>query len=337
MVPLERNVVRSTNAARRLNWGCGEHIAPGWINSDIKEASGVDLVADIRKGLPLATDSLDYAVSVHALPELPYPDLAPALRELCRVLKPGGVLRLVLPDLDRAITAYRKGDSGYFKVDPDEVQSLGGQLIVQMLWYGYSRSLFTADLTQELLEKAGFNGVRHCRYGQTASAFAEIVELDNREDESLYVEGAKSSTSTLRAHLPYNRRVSGELEILDIVQTASDRVNGHFRVRKSDGQKLEIFGWVLGQESPATEVEVLDGETVAGRTSVVLDRPDVAEKFPDLAEAATAGFQLDLAALGKGESQLEVWALLKDESREPLGHVVVKADRRGLLDAFRRG
>jgi len=75
----------------RLNWGCGSHVAEGWINSDIKDGPGIDLVADIRKGLPLAGESLDYAVTIHALPEFAYPELRSVLRELRRTLKPGGV------------------------------------------------------------------------------------------------------------------------------------------------------------------------------------------------------------------------------------------------------
>lgn len=329
MTALEPVGLGITDAVRRLNWGCGEHVASGWINSDIKEAPQVDLVADIREGLPLASDSLDYAVSVHALPELSYPDLVPALQEFRRVLKPGGVLRLVLPDLDLALAAYYARDSAYFKVDPSEVRSLGGRLIVQMLWYGYSRSLFTADFTQELLERAGFDGVELCNYNQTTSTFAEIVELDNREDESLYIEATKPPTGNLQSAPTNNRQLPGEMEILDIVQAPGERIQGHFRVRKDEEEKLGIFGWVLGQGSPAAEIEVLAGGDVAGRTAVNLDRPDVAENFPDQAEGATAGFQIDLAASGKGESQLELWVLLEDRSREPLGRIVVKTGTRG--------
>ena len=176
---------------RRLNWGCGRHPQPGWINSDAKDGEGIDICCDIRTGLPLDTDSIDYAVSIHALPELAYPDLVPALGELRRVLKPDGVLRLGLPDLDRAIAAYQRADRGYFIVPDEEARSMGGKLVVQMTWYGHSRSLFTLDFTQELLMKAGFTRSVPCAYRQSASDYPDIVELDNREQESLFVEASK--------------------------------------------------------------------------------------------------------------------------------------------------
>ena len=175
----------------RLNWGCGNHVRPGWINSDQKVADGIDLTCDIHQGLPLASDSVDYAVSIHALPEVPYPELVPTLRELHRVLKPGGVLRLGLPDLDTALAAYQRGDRQYFLIPDDEVRSLGGKLVTQLLWYGYSRSLFTVDFAEELLTQAGFRQVHRCAFQQTASPYPDIIELDNREQESLFVEGLK--------------------------------------------------------------------------------------------------------------------------------------------------
>ena len=178
-------------AVRRLNWGCGASGEPGWINSDVKEGPGIDIACDIRNGLPLDSDSIDYAVSIHALPELTYPDLVPALTELRRVLKPSGVLRLSLPDLLKGVDAYRRGDRSYFLVPDEDALTLGGKLAVQLAWYGYSRSLFTPDFAEELLLKAGFRTVVHVSFGETSSLFSGIVELDNREAESLFVEATK--------------------------------------------------------------------------------------------------------------------------------------------------
>jgi SAM-dependent methyltransferase len=175
----------------RLHWGCGGDPRPGWINSDVKHGPGIDLVCDIRGGLPLATDSVDYAVSIHALQEVPYADLVPVLIEIRRVLKPGGVLRLGLPDLERGVAAYERGHRDYFLVPDDEWRDIGSKLIVQLIWYGYSRTPFVRGFVDELLRKAGFGEIEHVGYRRTASAFPELTELDNREPESLFVEATK--------------------------------------------------------------------------------------------------------------------------------------------------
>jgi SAM-dependent methyltransferase len=176
---------------RRLHWGCGGHPTEGWINSDKGDYPGVELVCDILDGLPLETGSMEYAVSIHALPEISYHDVVPTLAELRRVLEPGGVLRLSLPDLDRGIRAYTNGERDYFLVPDRDARTLGGKFITQILWYGWSRTLFTRDFLEELLRKAGFADVAHCEFRQTASRFPEIVGLDNRERESLFVEATK--------------------------------------------------------------------------------------------------------------------------------------------------
>ena len=182
----------STAEIKRLNWGCGSWVPEGWINSDIKDEPGVNLVCNIIEGgLPLESESIDYAVSIHALPEMTYPTLVPILQELRRVLKPGAVLRLALPDIDKGIAAYQRGDSSYFLIPDEDAKSPGAKFITQMLWYGYSKLLFTADFIEEMLLKAGFSRVTHCAYKQTASPWPEILELDNRENESLFVEAVK--------------------------------------------------------------------------------------------------------------------------------------------------
>jgi len=176
---------------RRLNWGSGTEPPGDWINCDIKEAPGIDISRDIRDGLPLEDDSIDYAVSIHAFPELPFPDIEPAMTELRRVLKPGGVLRLALPDMENAMRAYREGNADYFLVPDDDARSIGGKLIVQLTWYGYSKSLYTFDFTEELLYRAGFRRVVRCDYRETVSEHSGITGLDNRERESFFLDAFK--------------------------------------------------------------------------------------------------------------------------------------------------
>ena len=176
---------------RRLNWGCGTYPEPGWINSDRKSGPGIDISCDILEGLPLEERSIDYAVSIHALPEVPYPELIPVLRELRRVLKPGGVLRLGLPSLEKAMEAYRAGDRDYFLIPDEDMRSVGGKLVTQLVWYGYSRTVFVPEFAEELLRASGFGAVHRLGYRETASPYPEIVSLDNRPRESFFVEGIR--------------------------------------------------------------------------------------------------------------------------------------------------
>jgi predicted SAM-dependent methyltransferase len=134
---------------------------------------------------------MDYIVSVHALQEIAYQDLTPTLQELRRVLKPRGVMRLVLPDLLKGVAAYQRNDRDYFLVPDEDARSIGAKLVVQLLWHGYSRSVFTPEFIEEMLLKAGFSRVDHCRFKETESTHPGIIELDNREQESLFVEAVK--------------------------------------------------------------------------------------------------------------------------------------------------
>jgi SAM-dependent methyltransferase len=185
----------TATAVRRLNWGCGGHTLPGWINSDQKDGDGIDLTCDIAQGLPLESGRMDYVVSIHALPEVPYDRLVPVLAELRRVIKPGGILRLCLPDLIKGIRAYERGDRDYFLVPDEDARSLGAKLVTQLIWYGYSRTLFTHEFIEEMLLKAGFSRVVRCAYRQTSGPDPEIVDLDNREPESLYVEAYNGAST----------------------------------------------------------------------------------------------------------------------------------------------
>lgn len=180
------------SGVRRLHWGCGSKATAGWINADILNGRDVDICCDILDGLPLEDNSVDYAVGIHALSEIAYSNIVPVLTELRRVIKDGGVLRLALPDMEKALAAYQSGNKEYFLIPDKEVSSPGGKLIVHLLWYGGNRTLFLTDFMGELMLKAGFKSIHHCAFQETNSQFgSSISELDDRPNESLFIEAVK--------------------------------------------------------------------------------------------------------------------------------------------------
>jgi hypothetical protein len=93
--------------------------------------------------------------------------------------------------MDRAIEAYVRGDADYFYVKDDESRCLAGRLSIQLTWYGASRIMLNWEFIHELLGRAEFDPVVRCAFRETASPFPEIVELDDRPKDSLFVEATR--------------------------------------------------------------------------------------------------------------------------------------------------
>ena len=175
---------------QRLNLGCGPNVAAGWLNIDVEPMAGA-VRGDVRDGLPLADASVECIAAIHLIQDLSWNEIAPALAEMRRVLVPGGVLRLAVPDLDRAIRAYLSGDKAYWYVPDDHARSGGAKLVTQIVWYGSVRTPCTWEFVREWLLEARYRDVERCAFGVTRSAFRELARLDNRERESLFVEAVK--------------------------------------------------------------------------------------------------------------------------------------------------
>jgi predicted SAM-dependent methyltransferase len=92
----------STQEAK-LHIGAGPHQLPGWLNTDL--ISG-DIYLDITRRLPFEDGCFAYAFGEHIIEHLSDRSGSALLAELHRVLTPGGVLRLVTPDLRKIIALY---------------------------------------------------------------------------------------------------------------------------------------------------------------------------------------------------------------------------------------
>jgi SAM-dependent methyltransferase len=96
----------------RLHIGCGEGRPSGWVNIDVYPAP---LAMNLLWGLPFATGSARYVFVAHLLEHLFYPaDVRPFLAEVRRVLAPGGIVRIVVPDIEQCVEAYVKRDRTFF-------------------------------------------------------------------------------------------------------------------------------------------------------------------------------------------------------------------------------
>ncbi|ELS34331.1 MULTISPECIES: class I SAM-dependent methyltransferase [Pseudanabaena] len=83
-----------------LNIGCGELFDYSWTNIDITSNSAMVLSHNIIKGLPFQKCSFDICYSSHVLEHLTQDQAKNLLIECMRVLKPDGIIRLVVPDLE---------------------------------------------------------------------------------------------------------------------------------------------------------------------------------------------------------------------------------------------
>jgi SAM-dependent methyltransferase len=89
-----------------LNVGCGQTFHPEWINVDVVPAAPGVRRVDLAHGLPFADRSIDACYCSHVLEHLPPEAAARALAEMFRVLRPGGIVRIVVPDLRRIAEQY---------------------------------------------------------------------------------------------------------------------------------------------------------------------------------------------------------------------------------------
>lgn len=89
-----------------LNLGCGSRFHPAWTNVDFTAVSPAVLSHDLRKGIPFPDEEFDVVYHSHVLEHFNQPRAHAFLRECRRVLKPGGTLRVAVPDLERIAKTY---------------------------------------------------------------------------------------------------------------------------------------------------------------------------------------------------------------------------------------
>ena len=202
-----------------IQYGCGHHAPAEWINFDAsptlmwerlpilgwysKNAARFPAnvrVGNIVKGLPIPHQSCHGIYASHVLEHLSLQDFHKALENTKQLLKPGGIFRLVVPDLEHWARVYLKGledgdskaNSAFLSATGLGVDSRKSGILSGLyaslrtsahLWMWDSQSLKTA------LEQHGFKDVRRCEFGDCTDPMFQLVEDRGRFEDAVAMEG----------------------------------------------------------------------------------------------------------------------------------------------------
>lgn len=195
----------------KLVIGVGREPKKGWINSDkhsqyknyIKSSEHLFTNINVKEKLPFHNDELSFIFSEHVLEHFPEPVGIFFLKEAYRVLKPGGVIRTVVPsrdfisslkDDDEYVNYYidyaKKREATHINFFPG-ISSLITKRCLSIELMGHYW-VPTLEMLIEQHERAGFK-VKVCNYFESDHDDLKNLEVNNRMRilESIVVEGTK--------------------------------------------------------------------------------------------------------------------------------------------------
>jgi predicted SAM-dependent methyltransferase len=197
---------------KALNIGCGSTFLEDWFNLDnspnafLSKIPGIRFILyklklissnhyhvkwpkniiyrDLSKKLPFSDNYLEYIYTSHCLEHLSKSNLEFILREIYRSLKPGGIVRIVLPDLKFYINEYVSNEGNPTRAD---IFMKGLNVINKSrdphLW------MYDKDSIKHKLISNGFQEIVSCNF--KIGKCIDIDYLDNRPIDSLFIEAIK--------------------------------------------------------------------------------------------------------------------------------------------------
>jgi predicted SAM-dependent methyltransferase len=201
---------------RGLHCGCGPRLQSGWLNTDRSalpspdgQPTAVDrllrlagdfyyLRHDAATAFPLDDGSFEWVYSEHFIEHIGRREAGAWLREVRRLLAPGGVARITTPDLRRYVEGYLDPEGRFFAEHARRLRNIGVKNIpdsrawmVNQIFYGWGhRWLYDFEELRAAALEAGFaaGGVIQTAFASGKVPSMAALDQAHRSDETLYVE-----------------------------------------------------------------------------------------------------------------------------------------------------
>lgn len=178
-----------------VHLGCGPKYIPGFIHLDANPYDHVDHVGGVDKLDWFSDDSVDLIYACHVLEHFGRHEYLDVLVEWHRVLKPGGILRLSVPDFAKTVKVYSER-----KILVDGIMTIMGSLVGgQRDLFDYHKIVFDQELLENALKKVGFattslwdwRQTTHAHIDDHSQAYLPHMDKENGVLMSLNVEAVK--------------------------------------------------------------------------------------------------------------------------------------------------
>lgn len=146
----------------KLHLGCGKRYIPGFIHIDAIGYSHVDHVATIDNLFFIEDSTVGLIYNCHVLEHFKRQNLDNVLREWHRVLRPGGILRISVPDFSQLCEIYNKYG--------DLEQIIGPLFGRQDFFYNIHYNVFDFSTLRKKLLDNGFTNIQRYDWRNTEHA-----------------------------------------------------------------------------------------------------------------------------------------------------------------------
>lgn len=187
---------RAANQARKfcgsiikLHLGCYNNIKIGYVNIDLENDDSLHL--DLREKLPFDSQSVSEIYSEHLWEHLPEQYAMQLFIECHRVMTPGGLFTIGVPDTQILLESYVNklpvNDFKLINIEKDLPPNPTRLQIVNLLFRGFGHHyMYDYETTEKLLSSVGFIEI-HRR------AFDPAKDSPHRRDWTLYIDAYKPS------------------------------------------------------------------------------------------------------------------------------------------------